>query len=367
MKGALLCQKGLEDLAAKEVSRLIKAKAEVGVGSVVFPIKKVEDLFVLCYRSQLATKVLLVLDQFPVKGLKDIVQRAKKLSIPQGIDHADSFAVRGDTDISESQEVAAEIGAVLFNKLTVNLEKPDLLVCVYVSEGNCLIGIDFAGDDLSKRDYRIYQTRQGLKAATCKAVVDMVGFKEGQVLVNPSCAEGLFGIEALSKINGKSIHFYHKEKFQFRKMFDRDWDAFFDKLDKKAKAIKAKIYLFDEIFKHVDYAKKNAKIAGVHKLLNFSRLAIEWLDTKFDKESVDCIVCHPLQETKFVPSTKTKPLHKELFYQAKFVLKPKGKMALLMKEEGKLDAYAEQQGLKKLETRKVWQGKNYFFIELFGL
>ena len=39
--------------------------------------------------------------------------------------------------------------------------------------------------------------------------------------------------------------------------------------------------------KFVVFARKNAKIAGIDKQINFSRVDIEWLDLKFKKNSVD--------------------------------------------------------------------------------
>jgi len=195
--------------------------------------------------------------------------------------------------------------------------------------------------------------------------VDLSGYEKGKVLVNPFSAEGIMGIEAVCKVSGKSIHFYHKDKFQFRKMFEKDWEALFDTYDKGIAAEKCKVTAYDEIFKHVDYGKKNAKIAGVQKLLTFSRLAVEWLDTKFDKESVDCIVSYPPQESRFVAATKVLPAQRELFYQAKFVLKPNGKLVVLMRGKGKLAKFAEDQEFTLVESREIKQGKNSFYIEVF--
>ena len=47
------------------------------------------------------------------------------------------------------------------------------------------------------------------------------------------------------------------------------------------------------MFKYVDFLKKNAKIAGVDKHINFSRVELEWLDIKFKKESIDRIITNP--------------------------------------------------------------------------
>ena len=54
MKGFLVTHKGMENIAALEVKEIIGKNSEIGEGCIVFDFKEYEDLFKLCYKSQLA-------------------------------------------------------------------------------------------------------------------------------------------------------------------------------------------------------------------------------------------------------------------------------------------------------------------------
>lgn len=339
MKGAIICQRGVEKLLLNEVFELIGARGKEKKGHVVFEFEKIEDLMKLAYKTQLGSRVLIV--DMDCKGYK-------------------TFALRAESDLNDSKELEAEKGAEVAEKtkLKVDLENPDLLFYYYEQEGDSISGVDLGGNDLGKREYRIYQTRQALRATTCKALVDISGFRKG-IFVNVNCGEGIIGIEAYCKLTGKSVRFFEKDKLKFKHMFDKDWDKLFSEWDHEKK-FDGDIVLYDDQFRHIDNAKKNAKIAGI-KGVKFSRLAIEWLDTKHGKEEVDALVCYPMQESRINPKKKVQKQYKELFYQCKFVMK--GKVVVLMREKGKLEQFAE--GFKLTETHEIQQGKDKYYVEVF--
>jgi len=366
MKGAVLCQHGVEDLAAAEVKTLIGQQGKTGPGYVSFEIDDVKELFVLCYRAQLIWKVLLMTHEGKVKDIEDLKSQLAGAEIPGAIQVKESFAVRRLTDWDDDQEMNGVVGEAIFSGTPVNLDNPHVTFFVHIKKGQYIAGVDFSGVDVSKRDYRIYQTRDGLKATTCKAVLDIGGYTKDTVLCIPFSGDGLFGIEAACLASGKSIHYYHKDKFLFFRMFSLT-SAVFEDIDNAIVEDVLNVSLYDESFKHVDFCKKNAKIAGVHKLIGFSRLAVEWLDTKFDKETVDLIVCYPPQLSKIIPDTKILPQYRELFYQAKFVLNAKGKLVALMRKKGSLTEYATQQGFELKHSREIEQGRSILYVEVFGV
>ena len=104
--------------------------------------------------------------------------------------------------------------------------------------------------------------------------------------------------------------------------------------------------------KYLNYAKKNSKIAGIDKKINFSRMDMEWLDTKFDKQSIDKIVAK-------MPNLQEKQgnnVYNEFFYQAEFILSKKGKMALIGDRE-LIRKYSHKYKFKIAEKRNVFSGK----------
>ena len=77
MKGLVITSKGIEDIAALEVKELIKAKSEIKDSCVIFDIKKLEELCLLCYKAQSAEKILFLLGAFELKELEKSIAKIK--------------------------------------------------------------------------------------------------------------------------------------------------------------------------------------------------------------------------------------------------------------------------------------------------
>ncbi|MBR9700207.1 methyltransferase [Candidatus Woesearchaeota archaeon] len=321
MEALVLCHKGIEDIVCQDVKELLGKKAVSGEGRVTFSVDSKEELCTLCYLCQSIQKVILI----------DDLKRWMKGSFKVGAGH----------------EIGKEIGAELVEnyKAKVDLENPDVIVYVFDSKR----GIDFSGKDLSKRNFRIFPSPRNLKAPLAYAMVRLSEFKDGETLVDPFCGAGSIILEATHFSKKRSVHFFEKDDFAFLKFISY-------KFEDKEEKIASKIYAFDSQFKHVDSAKKNAKIAGVHKEINFSRLNIEWLDTKFGKESVDRIVSYIPDMSKHSLPKVMQKIYKEFFHQAAFVLKKKGKMVLCTRNPKEIKGAAKEFGFS-LEQREVWQGK----------
>ena len=76
-------------------------------------------------------------------------------------------------------------------------------------------------------------------------------------------------------------------------------------------------------------AEKNAKVAGVNKLIDFSRMDVSWLDTKFSKGEVDIVVSQLPSPSKSFAEERVEKLLKELFYQLEYILSRKGTCVFL--------------------------------------
>lgn len=332
MKGIVLCNKGIEDIAALDVKEIIGKTAKVFDGYIIFSIDSYKDLCQLCYWSQSIRKVLLLLGSF--KKIKSIEINQKWLAPDK------TFKVAGNISDEEKGEIGALINP---QKRKVDLENPDVTIYVYKNK-EYYVGIDFSGKDLSKRNYRIFSNAKNIKSTIAYAMVRLSGFKQGESLIDPFCLSGSIPIEA-SLFKNKSIHFYEKD-FLFSKFMEFEFE------EAKSKD-KSKIYAIDSQFRNVDAAKKNAKIAGIHKNINFSRLEINWLDTKFGKESVDRIVtCLPII-SKYSNRKEILKIYKEFFHQAEFVLK--GSIVICTKNPKEVKEAASK--FKVKEQREVWQGK----------
>lgn len=371
MKGLAITGRGIEDVCAKEINGLIGAKTAALDSCVCFDFEKFEDLFLLCYRAQSVMKVMLLLGDFEINSVDDIKPRVPCLS--EWIGRGSTFAVRCWNLNSEiiTMEVEQEIGEFIFEKsgAKVSLNSPDTTFFVFIAGKRCFVGIDFSGEDLSKRDYRLFTGSDTIKATTAYSLVRIAGFKDGDVMLDPFCFSGAVPVEAALFASNLPVNHFSRDKFIFRKIkkfSDYDFDSFFDSVDlKAANKIKSEVHAIDESVNAINSARKNAKIAGVNKLISFSRKETGWLELKFRKESVDQIITHAPELGKSLNGQKALDAYEGLFWQAVYILKKGGVVAVLTRSPGLMKKAAEKHKFALKEERKIMQGQMEFYALVF--
>ncbi|MCH8067028.1 MAG: hypothetical protein IIC69_00430 [Nanoarchaeota archaeon] len=368
MEGFLVTHKGMEEIASKEVKELIGEKSIVNEACIVFDIKNCEDLFKLCYKSQSAIGVFYLLCEFNHKDIfRDFEKNIKKIDFKEWLSKNTEFRVKCmknyGNDVS-TPEIEKKFGEIIIGliqkkhnyKQKVDLDNPKIILFVYLTKNKCYVGIDFAGLDLSKRSYKIFRHSADMKGTIGYFLVRLSGYGKDETLLDIFSCSGTVPIEAAIYASNFPINYYSKEKFiflKFSKFKDFDFNDLFKKLDKEVSFSREfKIYNIDSSMKYLNYAKKNSKIAGIDKKINFSRMDMEWLDTKFDKQSIDKIVAK-------MPNLQEKQgnnVYNEFFYQAEFILSKKGKMALIGDRE-LIRKYSHKYKFKIAEKRNVFSGK----------
>ena len=381
MKGLVVTSKGIEDIAALEVQDLIKAKTSVEDSCVLFDFKKLEELCLLCYKGQSVEKVLFLLDSFEFKDdiMVKLTKVIAKVKFSDWLDKTTTFRVSCKKRNNEelfSEELAGDVGALIIKQIKkdkkykqpVELDNPDITFFVFVNGLKAYFGIDFSGRDLYKREYKLFAHPAALRSTIAYSLLRIGGFSGKEVLLDPFCHSGEIPIEAALFATKFPVNYYSKEKFSFLKFkpFKKfDFEKFFKGIDKNITK-KADIHCFDESVTNLNAAKKNAKIAGVNKVLSFSRMDMEGLDIKMDKGKVDLIITHPPELTRM---TNPKTLEKEydkFFYQAEFILRKKGQVVVVTKSEEMLKVAALKYGFKAVNSREVWSGQLGLFVLVFG-
>jgi len=358
MKGIIITHKGIEDISKKEIKELINSNAIVKDTICIFPIKKIEDLCTLCYSGQSFIKVLYYIDSLEVdKNFKENLKKKIKKNIKifeKFIKKKQKFKVKCvkiDSDIitSEIEDIA---GSVVNYK--VDLEAPDLILYIYIYKTNCYIGLDFSGFDLSKREYKIFNFPFSLKGNIAYSLIRLSGYTKKEKILDPFCSSGEIIIEAALFASNMPSYYYKKNEFLFNKYLKFD----FNKIDKDIN-IKNNIYALDSQFRNVRAAEKNAKIAGINKIINFSRTEIEWLDTKFKKNEIDMIVTN----IRFSKYQNIEKLVKEFFHQCKYILSKKGLILIVTNNKELL----ENSEFKLKEQREIWQGKEKLEVLIYAM
>ena len=378
MKGIAVTNKGFESICAEEIKEILgkKTKVEEKTGFALFDFKKFEEIFTLCYKSQSSSQIFLLLDKF---SLDDSAAALSKIDFSGWLNKTFSIQTiktgENEGEIS-SQEIAQDFGAAIAQKTGTNAvyknADTNFVVLVEGKSKTCYFGVDFSGEDLGRREYRIFVGNKSLKGNVAYSLVRLVGFDSKKSLFDPFCGSGEIPIEAALFATGFSPRHYSKDKFPFRKLsqFEKfDFDSFFGKLDKQAKLeTKTQITALDRNFKFVNQSQKNAKIAGIVKKIDFSRLELEWLDTKFKKESVDCFVTIPIQPSNALAPDFVDKIYKEIFFQLEFILAKEGKAVFAVRKGAAIDLLKKHAETKKFAATKeneFWIGKEAWMAVVF--
>ncbi|MBN1377433.1 hypothetical protein JW949_03845 [Candidatus Woesearchaeota archaeon] len=386
MKAFAITNKGMEDLCKEEIKELISCKNTEEKETIVkFDFKNLEDICYLCYNAQSVEKIIYYLGECKVKEKipeNEIKKIIEKIKWEKWLNKGDKFRVKckreGEHDFS-SQDIEQNIGRIIkgyLNKelklnIDVELDAPDLIVYAYVYNNKLYLGIDFAGKDLSKRQYKIFNYPTSLKGTIGFGILKFSEFnpEKDKVLVNLFCHDGVIAIESTLYVSGLSVNYYDKE-FIFRKikpLKDKNWEKWFNDIDKKAmKKIKNKICAIDSDFRNIKAAKKNSKIAGIDKIIEFSKKEVDFLDIRFKEDSVDKIISYIPSVSKRNSEEKLKKLYDELFYQLEFILKENGSLNFIARENDLVKEKAERY-FKLIREKEVWTGKKKLYFLQFEL
>jgi len=361
MKGLAISYKGMEDITALEVKELLKVKTEIRESCIVFEVKKLEDLALLCYKGQAVNRVLLLLDEFKISKIEDL-RRINKIDFSEWL-KGRTFAARCEIVGNElnSQEVEKATGDQIEAK--VNLDNPDVTVFVYIYRNDCYVGIDL-GRDLSKREYKIFSTPTALKGTIVYSLLRIGEYDKEKLLLDPFCGSGEIIIEAGLFANDFPVNFYNKKKFLFLRL--KEFEKFdFEAVDKGILKEKTNIYAFDSQQRYVKSSEKNAKIAGIQKSIKFSRVDVADLELKFKEDEVDLIVTNPPRVSSSVNLDAIRKIYHEFFYQAEYILNDKGKIVICSTKVELLKEEANKLGFKVKEERGIEHGKAVLKVVIF--
>jgi putative N6-adenine-specific DNA methylase len=363
-----IIQEGIEDVTKEEVKEILDvSKVEIGRGFLVFDVKKVEDVVKFCYKAHSVNRVMLLANKLKITDFSKLreVLRKEKLEVPVEISSDSTFAARCyKNDDIETKEIEEVLGGYVHDelKLDVNLNSPDIMFLGFVNADYFYYGVDVSGFDLSKREYKVFISSTALKATVAFALLKIAEWSKDDVLLDPFCGSGEIMIEAALYKAGISPHHFNKSKFLLARMLGLD----LEKYDVGHGDTKETIYALDKKFSSVSNAKKNAKIASVVKRIRFSRMDISWLDTKFDKKTVDFIITNPPRIGKFSDQKGIKKVYKELFYQAEFVLREKGRMFIVTTNKDEFSEFAKEYKFKLVNSKKIYSGKQELDVVAFS-
>ena len=384
MKGIAITAIGTEECASLELEEYGAKHLQLKKGAVIFDVKDLNELAVLAYKCQSTDRILIHLADFEFENnaIETTLQKniekipIDKALLQNGMNFRATCLRRGSHGFS-SQDMETALGnsisAFIRNKygveMNVNLTSPDIIFYLSIAGNEAVLGIDIMGFEANKRDYKIFLTPTSIKGTIAFCLLKFAGYTGRQKLLDPFINDGTIIIEAALYASKKPVHFYNKEKFSIRKLSpfkDVDLAKFFEKIDRKTKTGKVAVTGFDAAFQYVDYGKKNAKIAGVEKIIYLSRVESEWLDIKFDKGTVDIIATKIPEPSRKLIQKNVEKLHHELFYQAEYILKKNGKVAIICRELEHLKKHFEKFKFAVEKKQDIFTGEQKLIMAVLS-
>ena len=320
MKAIAATIPGLEEITIKEIKEILKLSSKtIAPGRILFNVKSEKDIAKFIINTRSSVKVYELLDYSKFKKTDDIENLVKKISFKI----KDSFVVRcnrvGNHDF-RSKDIEMSVGEMIYKKYKINvdLENPTITIYVDIINDYSFIGMDFTGEPLTKRNYRIKLTPQSINPCLAYSLVRLSDYKKKDVLLNLFSKSGEIAIEAALYLLKKQ----NKQNFLFNKLIK------YEEKEKKLKK-KLKIYAIDSQSNFIRNIVINSKIASVYDSIKILKIDTDWLDTKFKKNSVDKIITSIPYPSKNVSENDMINMYRELFSQAHYVLKKTGLMAIL--------------------------------------
>jgi hypothetical protein len=350
VKALISINKGFEKLfdgvIAPKFIELLEGESN---NAVVVEFDSIEKMCLYVYRTQVANSVSLFIDRN-----KDVDKLKVPDSIRKIIPKAGKFRITTKTGYEE------ETG-VLFNEHKVDLKNPDFNIELDEFDGEFFLSLDLSGD-LSKRDYKVFNNPLSMKGTTAFGVLMLSGYRKGHSLLNPFCNSGTLEIEAALFDNDISARFYDKD-FPFIRL-NIDKESVFKDADSKAKSEKLDITAADPLLRNITAARKNAKIAGVEKYLNFRRIDIDWMDIKHDEKTFDHIITFIPGSSKHKSPNDLKKEFEQLFYQSEYIIKKDGTVSILcLSKDLLMESATKYLDLK--DTIELYSGTQLMYLLMF--
>lgn len=243
-----------------------------------------------------------LLDKFQFKKEEEIYSKIKNLKLkePIGVE-----CIRKGKHKFNSQDIRHQISK--FYK--TDYKDPKDVLIIDILDNYCFIGKNIQN---YKRFYKLRTNRNSLNPIICYSLLKIANIKKTSSILDPFCSDGSILIEA--------------GLFGCKKLIGFEKD--------------------------IKNASINSKIAKIG--LELKSESLDWLDTLFKKDSVDFIISNAPFISKRSNKEYVNKSIRELFHQAKFILK--NKMVLISQKTDLLEKYAKEFNFKIKKETEIKSG-----------
>ena len=283
MKFFVTSAKGLEELVAAELYALGVAELKVERGGISFH-GQLEDGYRACLWLRTASRVLLVLAEFPCASPEELYAGVRTIEWPLYLKPEMTMAVDSvlrDSAMTHSGFIALKSKDAIVDSIrdkfgsrpNVDTKSPDLQVNVHLVKNSCTVSLDMAGDPLDRRGYRLDRNKAPLRENMAAALVAFSGWTGETPLYDPMCGSGTIVIEAALKAADAAPGLL-RERFGFQNWPGHDptlWRSMLaEAKDLRKRELAVRLRGSDRSPGSIEMAKQNAARAGVERLASFT-------------------------------------------------------------------------------------------------
>lgn len=298
------CARGLEPVLGRELAELGASEVSAGRGGVAF-----RGDAALLYRANLglrtAVRVLRPVLEAEARSPDALYDAVRAVDWSEFLTPDHTLAVDcnvRDSAITHSQYAARRVKDAICDQFrekvgrrpSVDTERPMVGLNLHIHRDHATLSLDSSWESLHKRGYRPIQTKAPLNEALAAGLLLSCGWNRTTPLVDPLCGSGTFCIEgawiALHRPPGLTRKWFG---FQGWLDFDRPlWNAIRDEARRGVlKELPAPIRGSDVRRDAVEFARTNARAAGVGHLLAFDRLDVK--DARPAVGKPGTVICNP--------------------------------------------------------------------------
>lgn len=309
---------GTEEEAIQEVREILNKKAKKTLKRrILFETDSIDKFM---EKTRISSEVYELIKKINFSNDKDLLNKIKNIKFNIKRDFVVRCSRTGEHNFKamDIEKLAGEIIHNQGNKVNLNSEE---IIYLDIEDKTCFIG-KLLAKDLCKRNYRLYIHNQSINACLAASLIKTSKIKKQEILVDPFCKDSVIAIEAYLQ------------------------------------GIK-KIYGFDSEKNNIRNSKINAKLAKAKIKLSASE--IDWLDTKFKKNSVKIITNLPF-ESKRRSKTEIIPILKEFFHQVKYIAK---NPVVVLTQKPQLAKELAKKEKFKIKEKKIEKGEAKYSILIF--
>ncbi|MEM2115359.1 MAG: hypothetical protein QW524_00105 [Candidatus Woesearchaeota archaeon] len=316
---------------------------EIFDGCVVFSAQNFESFEKLAYFTQSSEHVSYLLAQKENDRwqkiqffLLDILKKTGKTKYWIEISHDPSIPINEETYKRKIQECTA----LLDSDFILNPKDKDFTLTIFITKTKELLGLNILQGDLSKRSYKIYLLPNSIKGTLGFLLSAMCGIchnKPNSInkVLYLFSGDGILPIEFSLWTKGLSVRYYDKRvlKKSFLNISNHTFEDFDKEIASFVKSLNQnfEITSCDSELKHLTFAQRNAKLAGVEKDIIFRKISLDLLDLKFEENYFDAIVSFLLLFNNRTEEEKINKFYKYYFYQTEYILKKNKNTTILVR------------------------------------